>query len=766
MSASKSSRLSRLPFLRQPEIHKGRFPYMDTLRAGAALSVVLSHFNGWVHLPDGLNFLQPMMIRLGNGVLVFFVISGFLIYRPFVKANLAGERLPGFVSYGKRRFLRIVPAYVLALTVTAAFVGKSEVFGSDGFLYYGFAQIYSPGNQQGGLSVAWSLCIEATLYLFLPIWAWFVAQIPAKSAANRVRREFGSLVALLATGVLLRLILTGESGPLTTVSLFGYLDLFAIGMLLAFLSVRLEGRPLPRSLSWLDQYPGVSWAAGVLCFMVLAWGTGSKTSSLEAATVAEAWSRHILATAMGVFLILPIIFGDQRKGALRRALGFPPFLWLGVISYGIYLFHPVVLHTLSGRGLALPGSTNILSYGLILIAELLAVVVVAAISWHFIERPINALKRVPLLSPDRAVLPQASRIALAIAAVLMVAVGITGTGYVFIDAVLAVAGGALFAAVLVPVGRPRPAIGLLLAVGVIALVFAAVPALLRVSTASTPLTSNVASRAFIAGTSSKGTLRLYVNGKLVAKGQGPRAASGLRHPIMIGSLGGNRGWVGAVDAVSIYNRPITQNELIAQYRAGLGTQAGGLGIVVGDTPGLVGWFPLGDVATGARDAVTGVQGRNVGQVAQSSARIAPGDGDGGSVALKGFGTIVTPPIEGLSASEMSVGAWVQTGASVSNRVIVGSVGDWALKTDLSGHWFFGANGDDGRYGVSGKAAAKRYVGPTDAASRARAGRISVPWLGLLGALLAIGGAIAGFESIRGRIGRLGSRQRPAAGLEK
>ena len=720
---------------------------MDALRAIAAVSVFLSHFNGWVKLPSAINFLEPVMVRLGNGVLIFFVISGFLIYRPFVRANLAGGRRPLLGLYGKRRFLRIVPAYVLALTVTGALVGKPEVFGKNGLLFYGFAQIYSPENAQGGLSVAWSLCVEATLYAFLPIWAYLVAQIPVRNAADRSRREVLALLLLLVVGIVLRFVLAGSTNHTLSLSLIAYLDVFAVGMLLAWWSVRLETRPLPIWLGWLNRYPGISWGLAALCLAVLAWGTGANVSAYEAATSAQIWNRHLLAVAIGVLLMLPLIVGDQSKGILRRVLGFPPFLWLGIVSYGVYLFHPVVLHTLSHIGLVRFGMGSPGGYFAILSLEFLMVVVAASISWHFVERPMNALKSVPLLSPDRRPLPNGSRLALAIAGLLLAFAGISGSGYLIIDVVFIASSLLFLTSMMIPPGRPRPGPGLLLSAAIVAIGFAVVPGILKISTAGDAQVSRdgSSSRIFVAGTAGEGKLRLYVNGSLVGEAPGPLNALASKGPVEIGAIAGASRWIGVVDALSIYNRPITATDVQQQFETGMGGGAGDLELFARSVPGLVRWYSLGDIAFGARDSISGVRSKVIGKVSQSTENIAPNDLDRGSAQFQGFGVIKTPPLTNFRPSSMSVGAWVRTGNSVANRAIIGTFGSWSLRTDLLGHWFFGANGDGRRYGVSGKVAAPRFMPRLSVQTTKTIAASNVSLLAIIGLLLAIGGAAFGLE---------------------
>src|SRR5207248_7970993 len=92
------------------------FPACDGLRAVAAGSVLLFHVatsTGFVARSE----LGRYFNQLDVGVDVFFVLSGFLLYRPFARAHLRGEEIPATRRYLVRRFLRILPAYWLVLTV-------------------------------------------------------------------------------------------------------------------------------------------------------------------------------------------------------------------------------------------------------------------------------------------------------------------------------------------------------------------------------------------------------------------------------------------------------------------------------------------------------------------------------------------------------------------------------------------------------------------------------------------------------------------------
>src|SRR5918911_5479930 len=104
-----------------------RFPLFDSLRAIAALSVFAAHAYLILEGFGSPNPLRDVLVRLDVGVTIFFVISGFLLYRPFVRARLRSAPPPRPLAYAWRRLLRIAPAYWVALTIIAVWLGLGEV---------------------------------------------------------------------------------------------------------------------------------------------------------------------------------------------------------------------------------------------------------------------------------------------------------------------------------------------------------------------------------------------------------------------------------------------------------------------------------------------------------------------------------------------------------------------------------------------------------------------------------------------------------------
>lgn len=381
-----------------------RFPLFDSLRAIAALSVFTVHLPFLLSLgPD--NRIAPYLLNLNSGVAVFFLISGFLLYRPFAQARRTGQARPGTRSFAVRRTLRIVPAYWVAITVTVLALGASgespladDVFSRTGIpAYFGFLQVYDSETVVGGISAAWSLCVEVTFYAMLPLWAWAMSKLPAPTTRAFVSSELAGLVGLTAIGIVWTGIAATHDPPTAATAfdvsnlnpalyvLPGYLDHFALGMGLAVASVALAGcDALPRPLRLVDRAPWIPWLAAAAAFALLV-----RIAVHYADDYAVRYLMiHVLQGVLAFGLLLPAVFGDPTRGWVRRLLGCRPLLWIGLVSYGLYLLHVVVLTKLTEWGLL--GSLGKVGFTALGLAGSLAA---AALSFYLVERPALVLGR-------------------------------------------------------------------------------------------------------------------------------------------------------------------------------------------------------------------------------------------------------------------------------------------------------------------------------------------------------------------------------------
>jgi peptidoglycan/LPS O-acetylase OafA/YrhL len=384
-----------------------RFPLFDGLRALAALSVLAFHAVYAAGIGRTDSPFKPYANRLEVGVSIFFVISGFLLYRPFVRARLEGEPAPRTGAYAWRRFLRIVPGYWVALTVVSIWLGISYVFTTAGVpRYYGFAQTYTTATLLGGIGQAWSLCVEVAFYVFLPVWALAMRKLGARGDRRRAFVQELAGVALLVILSVAYKVWALEHEPATDIhstplllSLPGYLDQFAGGMLFAVLSVWYAGRDeLPRPFALLRRAPALGWVCAAIAFWAVSTRIGLHGDTLQPVGSRIFLERHVLYGIVALGVVLPGIF-TEAHGLPGRVLGNRVVAYVGLISYGVYLYHDAVIKQLSKwMGDSLSGVG--LRFAVYLALGVAGAVAIASLSYYVVERPALRLKsRFPLLTP-------------------------------------------------------------------------------------------------------------------------------------------------------------------------------------------------------------------------------------------------------------------------------------------------------------------------------------------------------------------------------
>jgi peptidoglycan/LPS O-acetylase OafA/YrhL len=326
----------------RPGAKARRFPCLDGLRALAAFAVVFHH----VGFETGATFhsrFGDFIARGDAGVPVFFALSGFLLYRPFV-AHHAGKG--GAVRVGRfwwNRFLRIYPAYWVALTVTLLWLDQPPRSTGDLLAMYSLQHVYRARLAFAGLAQAWTLSVEVTFYAVLPLLAWCAARLAARVGADRWRNaELGFVAALFAASILWRIGLYAFDVTWTGTAIFwlpSNLDLFAVGMAFAILSVHVgELRGSSAFASWCGRHAGVCWAVAGLMFVLIS-KVVTLPKGIEVTPGPQSVASRLIYAVMAGALLAPLVFGDQGKGLVRRVLRLRPVVFCGVVSYGIYLWH-------------------------------------------------------------------------------------------------------------------------------------------------------------------------------------------------------------------------------------------------------------------------------------------------------------------------------------------------------------------------------------------------------------------------------------------
>ncbi|RAV11967.1 acyltransferase [Mycolicibacterium sp. GF69] len=316
-----------------------RVASLTGIRAVAALLVMLTHAAYTTgKYPQG--YLGLVYSRAEIGVPIFFVLSGFLLFSPWVKTAKSGAPPPSVRRYARRRVLRIMPAYVV--TVLAAYLvyhfrtaGPNPGHTWEGlFRNLTLTQIYTDNYLYSflhqGLTQMWSLAVEVGFYVVLPLLAWLLLVVLCRRRW-RPGLLMGGLVALaLITPAWLILVHTTDFLP-DGARLWppAYLAWFIGGMMLAVL------QPLGVRAYGLACIP-----LAVACYFVVSTPiAGEPTTSPS--ELREGLAKAFFYAVIATLAVAPLALGD--RGLYARLLSSRPMVFLGEISYEIFLIHLITM---------------------------------------------------------------------------------------------------------------------------------------------------------------------------------------------------------------------------------------------------------------------------------------------------------------------------------------------------------------------------------------------------------------------------------------
>lgn len=316
-----------------------RVASLTGIRAIAALLVVGTHAayttGKYTH-----GYFGSAGSRLEIGVPIFFVLSGFLLFRPWVKSAATGSAPPSVRSYAWHRVRRIVPAYLI--TVLSAYVIYQYRIAkpNPGHTWVGllrnltFTQIYTR-NYLGsylhqGLTQMWSIAVEVAFYLVLPGLAYLLL-------VQICRRRWQPVPLLVWLGVLalitpawLILVHATDWLPMSArLWLPSYLAWFVAGMMLAVLQA-MGARC----------YALAALPLATISFLIIATPLGGGPTTSPAGTV-EAVVKAVFYACIAALAVAPLALGNA--GWYPRLLASRPMVWLGEISYEIFLIHLVTM---------------------------------------------------------------------------------------------------------------------------------------------------------------------------------------------------------------------------------------------------------------------------------------------------------------------------------------------------------------------------------------------------------------------------------------
>lgn len=316
-----------------------RVASLTGIRAVAALLVMLTHAAYTTgKYPQG--YVGLVYSRAEIGVPIFFVLSGFLLFAPWVKAAAQERPAPSVRRYAWHRVRRIVPAYVVTVLVAYLVYHFRTAGPNPGHTWEGLfrnltlTQIYTDHYLYSflhqGLTQMWSLAVEVAFYVLLPLLAWLLLVVLCRRRW-RPGLLIGGLTALaLVTPAWLILVHTTDFLPDgARLWLPSYLAWFIGGMLLAAL------QPLGVRAYGLACIP-----VAVACYFIASTPiAGEPTTSPN--ELREAVVKAFFYAVIATLAVAPLALGD--RGIYARLLSSRPMVFLGEISYEIFLIHLITM---------------------------------------------------------------------------------------------------------------------------------------------------------------------------------------------------------------------------------------------------------------------------------------------------------------------------------------------------------------------------------------------------------------------------------------
>jgi peptidoglycan/LPS O-acetylase OafA/YrhL len=341
-------------------------PKLDALRAIAALMVLFSHYFVDLH--------GPSFSFGGNGVQIFFVISGFLITSILLsqKNKVQQPKIKLIRNFIVKRALRLFPVYYILLTILyiMSITGGLWICGKgDIWHYFTYTQnyLFFEKNFQSPLfNHTWSLAVEEQFYIF---WPFLILLIPRKA-------ELPVLIGVVLTGIISKIyFIDYYHGPGTVKGItFLHFDTLGAGALLAYMT----NYKKESLLKFFEKIADPLFCVTLVSALILNYKR-----------IGESFFLPLLLMLMAFSLVL--ICSRNSKSILDPLLNLNVLKRIGKISYGVYLYHKLVPFFFN-YAYAKTGLTPITNSVLLFILYFLITMLVASLSWKYLESPILRLK--------------------------------------------------------------------------------------------------------------------------------------------------------------------------------------------------------------------------------------------------------------------------------------------------------------------------------------------------------------------------------------
>jgi peptidoglycan/LPS O-acetylase OafA/YrhL len=285
-------------------------------------------------------FVGLVYSRMEIGVPIFFALSGYLLFGPWVRAAASGRPSPSVARYAWHRVRRIMPAYVVTVLVAYLIYHFRTAGPNPGHSWIGLfrnltlTQIYTDNYMfsylHQGLTQMWSLAVEVAFYVALPILAYLLLVVLCHRQWRPLLLLAGLAGLLLVSPAWMVLVhTTGFLPDGARLWLPGYLAWFIGGMLLTVLQA-MDVR----------MYGFVALPLAVISYVIASTPVAGEPTTSPTG-LGQALVKTGFYAAIATLLIAPLALGD--RGWYAGLLATRPMVWLGEISYEIFLVHLVVM---------------------------------------------------------------------------------------------------------------------------------------------------------------------------------------------------------------------------------------------------------------------------------------------------------------------------------------------------------------------------------------------------------------------------------------
>ncbi|WP_410499282.1 acyltransferase family protein [Chitinibacter sp. S2-10] len=364
---------------------------VDGLRGLAILLVILFHYwqiTWWaipLPLTDGRINFEFIQHAGAIGVELFFFLSAFCLTYPHAKAMLQQGSLPSLVHYTYRRAIKILPSYWLAMLLLLVLL--PEMYPTSGqrghvediLMHLGFVHNLFHDTHGSINGVFWSLGVEVQFYVIFPLLAW------------GFRRKPWLVFALMCAAAMLyrhwtRTLPVGEFTHLNN-QLPGFLDLFAGGMLSAYLLVWLREQGTAM-LDVLKRGMSVIVALALLTLQLMFDQLYQGRFAADAYPIWQSQHREYLTF---IFVTLTVATTFAHAGC-RVILANRALVFLSLISYNLYLWHQVIARVIKEHGYwsaatATPTDDPTWRWSMFVISLVVSIAFASLITYCF-ERPL------------------------------------------------------------------------------------------------------------------------------------------------------------------------------------------------------------------------------------------------------------------------------------------------------------------------------------------------------------------------------------------